>query len=532
MKQVAASSIVVVGQSNCRQLASGHSFSIQGQPVVPYSGSADVDGQYVLTSVDHRAELGLEYRSGDTQERFYGNRFVCIPAGLPFSPARITPRPTIHGPQTAVVVKGPGGDEIFTDPYGRVKVQFHWDRSGAPNPDSSCWIRVAHQNSGSAFGMIYVPRGDQEVVVQFEEGDPDRPIITGSVYNPNLMPMYVLPTKKMVSGFRSNTYPGGGGNNEITVDDTKDGEQIFMHGQKDMDQIILNDSREHVFNNRHLIVGTPGVAATGGNQREEVYQNKDLHVIANQTELIEGNMLQTVGGGSGGGNVDIVINQVKKELIKSDGNLHVQGDRKIKVDKSNNLHVQGDNKTKIDGDDNLQVQGDSKTAITGDHSLNITGDSKTSIAGDQSLAVQGDSKTMVTGNLGINILGSCKELVSGDLSLTVMGNRDEMVNSSLALGAGQQITLAAGMNVVIQAGMKLSLNGPGGFITIDSSGVAIQGNIVLINSGGSPAQGTAPSPGNPDTPDAPDNPDNPDAPDDAQVAQPAQPDAAHGIVIP
>jgi type VI secretion system secreted protein VgrG len=550
-QQLATGSIVIVGQSNCRQLASGHSFSLQEVTAIPYSGSSSADGQYVLTSVDHRCELGLEYRSGDTQGQFYANRFFCIPSGLPFTPPRQTPRPVIQGPQTAVVVKGPGGDEIFTDPYGRVKVQFHWDRSGAPNPQSSCWVRVAHQNSGSAFGMIYVPRGDQEVVVQFQEGNPDRPIITGSVYNPNIMPMYVLPTKKMVSGFRSNTYPGGGGNNEISSDDTKDGEQIYMHAQKDMDQIVLNDSREHVLNNRHLIVGTQGVSATGGNQREEVYQNKDLHVLGNQTELIEKNMLQTVGGGQGGGNADIVITQVKKELIKSDGNLHVEGARKTKIDKDNNLHVQGANKTKIDGDDNLQVQGDSKTSITGDQSLSVTGDRKTSVTGDLSLSVTGASKTSVTGGMSLTVTGDSKSAVAGDLSLTLAGdrneavggnqslsvanNRSEMIGSNSATIAGQQIYLAAGMSVVIEAGAKLTLTGPGGFITIDSSGVAIQGTIVLINSGGSAGSGTPPTPGTPDTPDNPDNPDNPDAaedPADAQAAQPVQPDVAHGIVVP
>ncbi len=580
-QQLAAGSIVVVGQSNCRQLASGHSFSIQEEPVIPYEGSSSNDGQYVLTSVDHRAELGLEYRSGDTQDRFYGNRFICIPAGLPYSPPRITPRPVIQGPQTAVVVKGPGGDEIFTDPYGRVKVQFHWDRSGDPNPDSSCWIRVAHQNSGMNFGMIYIPRGDQEVVVQFEEGNPDRPIITGSVYNPKLMPTYVLPTKKMVSGFRSNTYPGGGGNNEISSDDTKDGEQIFTHGQKDTDTIVENDTREHVLSNRHLIVGSPqggssgggsqqgggssvsslqqagGVSlanlnpstgstagslpqaatsveanlqqaggSSGGNQRELVTQNKDLHVGTNQTELIGGNMMQTVGG-----NADLVVNQVKKELIQSDGNLHVEGARKVKVNKDNNLHVQGDNKTKINGDDNLLVQGDSKTAIVGGISLSVANDTKTAIGQDVSLAVGGDHKTMIAKDLSLTIFGNRKESVTGNQSLTVTGNRDEVITNSHGM-MSRQIYMMAATNVVIEAGTKLTLNGPGGFITIDSSGVSIQGSIVLINSGGSPGRGTIPNPDSPDSPEPPDEPDGADDPADAQVAQPVQPDLAHGIVIP
>jgi type VI secretion system secreted protein VgrG len=560
MQQVAAAAIVHAGQSNCRQLASGHSFSIQGQPVVPYTGSSSSDGDYVLTSVDHRAVLGLEYRSGDTGGQFYSNRFFAIPAGLPYSPPRVTPRPVIQGPQTAVVVKGPGDDEIFTDPYGRVKVQFHWDRSGAPNPDSSCWVRVAQSSTGDNWGMIYIPRGNQEVVVQFEEGNPDRPIITGSVYNPNTMPTYPLPTKKMVSGFRTNTYPGGGGSNEISSDDTKNAEQIFTHAQKDTDTIVENDTREHVLSNRHLIVGNPqggsssgsgsnssgGSSSGSGNQRELVTQNKDQTVGGNQTELIQGNMKETVNG-----DVDIVIGGVKKELIGGDSNLHVQGSRKTQIDQDNSLTVQGDNKTQIVGDDNLQVQGDSKTAITGDQSLSVTGDGKTAITGDQSLTVTGDSKTAITGDQSLSVTGDSKTAVAGDLSLSIAGDRKEMVggDQSLTIGgslneivgsnhammAGQQIYLAGGMDVVIQAGMKLTLSGPGGFITIDSSGVAIQGTIVLINSGGSAGTGTPPQPDTPDAPDAPDTPDNPDSPDapaDAQPAQPAQPDVAHGVVIP
>src|SRR5262249_29248258 len=152
----------------------------------------NANGAYILTRVEHSASVGDAYTMGNDAGPPYTNTFQCLPAALPFRPPRTTPRPTIDGTQTAVVV-GPSVHEIFTDKYGRVKVQFSWERQGQNDANSACWVRVATLWAGKQWGIIHIPRIGQEVVVAFEEGDPDRPIIVGSVYNAAEMPPYTLP---------------------------------------------------------------------------------------------------------------------------------------------------------------------------------------------------------------------------------------------------------------------------------------------------------------------------------------------------
>jgi type VI secretion system secreted protein VgrG len=180
MQEEAAQSLLVRGASAAPVLAAGHKFSLTRHP--------DADGQYVLTSVQHRAR-----QAADGQGGAYLNSFTCIPALLPYRPPRTTPKPVVPGTQTAVVT-GPSGEEIFTDKYGRVKVQFHWDRSERRDEGSSGWVRVGALNAGTESGFLHIPRIGEEVVVAFEEGDPDRPIIVGSVYNAEHLPPLRSPT--------------------------------------------------------------------------------------------------------------------------------------------------------------------------------------------------------------------------------------------------------------------------------------------------------------------------------------------------
>src|SRR5881398_1081446 len=190
--------------------------------------------------------MGGSYETGiGSDSLHYANTFECIPSSVPFRPPRVTPEPFVQGCQTAVVV-GPGGEEIYTDKYGRVKVQFHWDREGKKNENSSCWIRVSHPWAGQGWGSVSIPRIGQEVIVDFLEGDPDQPIITGRVYNAEQMPPYALPAGGMVSGLKSNSTPGGGGHNEMSMNDTKGKEKITVHAQYDMDTTIQHDETHTV----------------------------------------------------------------------------------------------------------------------------------------------------------------------------------------------------------------------------------------------------------------------------------------------
>jgi len=240
MEQETVAGLQIKGASNCRQLVGGHKFTL--------TRHFNADGAYVVTQVEHSATLS-GFRSGEVAALDYDNRFTCIPAELPFRPARSTPRPRVDGAQTAVVV-GPKNEEIFTDKYGRVKVQFPWDRHGKFNADSSCWVRVATPWAGKGWGAVHVPRIGQEVVVDFLEGDPDRPLIVGSVFNAEQMPPFALPDGKQLSGFKTNSYPTSGGSNEITFDDTKGKEKITVHAQYDKNVTVDHDLTTTVHNNR------------------------------------------------------------------------------------------------------------------------------------------------------------------------------------------------------------------------------------------------------------------------------------------
>ncbi|OLE51442.1 MAG: hypothetical protein AUG51_23400 [Acidobacteria bacterium 13_1_20CM_3_53_8] len=279
MQQEAVPSIVINGGSTCGQLSTGHKFTLDRH--------FDADGEYVLTAISHNASLAADnYRSDSSGGFTYHNQFACIPSALPFRPPLVTEKPTVHGSQTAVVV-GPPGEEIAPDKYGRVKVQFHWDREGKSNSDSSCWIRVSQNSAGKQWGAIYIPRIGHEVIVDFLEGDPDQPIIVGSVYNASEMPPYKLPDEKTKTViFKSNSSKGGGGFNEIHVEDKKGKEKIFINAEKDK-HININS-------NRHESVGYDYHLTIGHDQFEEVQGDKHQVIAGNQTETVGSSLSITV----------------------------------------------------------------------------------------------------------------------------------------------------------------------------------------------------------------------------------------------
>jgi type VI secretion system secreted protein VgrG len=284
MQEEEAPHVVVTGASVCRAFTSGYKFTLSEH----YRN--DMNQDYLLTEVQHMASVGNSYTFADTERgETYSNQFTCIAASVPFRPPRVTPKPFVQGPQPALVV-GKSGEEIWVDKYGRVVVQFYWDRVGKDNEKSSCWVRVSQPWAGKNWGAMWIPRIGQEVLVSFLEGDPDRPLITGRVYNAEQMPPYTLPDHQTVSTFMSRSSKNGGtGNyNEIRFEDKKGDEQIFMNAEKDMDLRVEKDSREYVGANRHLIVKT--------NQQELVEGDKSGHVKGNHLEKIDGDMSLTVSG--------------------------------------------------------------------------------------------------------------------------------------------------------------------------------------------------------------------------------------------
>ena len=298
MQEEEAEHLVAHGTSQCRMFVSGYKFTLEEHP------RKDMNTDYVLTEIQHSAITDSYGSLKSPQGESYSNTFTCIPLSVPVRPLRVTPRPTVKGPQTAVVA-GPSGEEIYTDKYGRVKVQFFWDRLGKKNENSSCWIRVSQSWAGKNWGAVFLPRIGQEVIVDFLEGDPDQPLITGRVYNAEQMPPYTLPDKQTRSTFQSRSSKGGGNANynEIRFEDLKGHEQIFINAEKDMDHRVENDSREYIGNNRHLIVNASQFELVNadkhlhvkGKQNEKIERDRSLRVGRDQKQQVDGNLSLTVG---------------------------------------------------------------------------------------------------------------------------------------------------------------------------------------------------------------------------------------------
>ena len=272
MEEDAARALFIHGQSNCLHFVAGHKFTL--------AEHFDGAGDYIVSRVEHKAEVGTAFRSGDKNDFTYTNAFECFPSALVYRPARVTPQPSVRGVQTAMVV-GPSGEEIFTDKYGRVKVQFNWDRDGQQDANSSCWLRVATAWAGKQWGTIHIPRVGMEVLVDFVEGDVDSPIVVGSVYNPSSMPPYTLPDNKTRSTVMSrSTMDGGAANfNEIRFEDKKGSEQLFINAEMDLDFRTEHDARHYVGNEQHVIVVS--------NRKEQVQGNAHAHIQGDHVQKID-----------------------------------------------------------------------------------------------------------------------------------------------------------------------------------------------------------------------------------------------------
>jgi type VI secretion system secreted protein VgrG len=268
MEQEEASALRIDGESHCPSFCPGFQFTLENH--------FDGDGPYLITRVFHRARLEGDYRSADALPFRYSNRFSCAPAALPYRPRRVTPRPVIQGFQTAVVA-GPEGEDLFCDKYGRIKVQFHWDREEARNADSSCWLRVSQVWAGRGWGSFFWPRIGHEVVVAFEDGDPDRPLVTGSVYNAENVPPFRLPQMKDFAGFKSASIQGSptSNYNGLLFVDRKGQEHLAIHSER---HLVMNAEFDRSF-------------TTGRHHGERVPAARTVTV----------GRIPGTGGGSGGG---------------------------------------------------------------------------------------------------------------------------------------------------------------------------------------------------------------------------------------
>jgi type VI secretion system secreted protein VgrG len=331
MQEEAAQGLEIRGVSTCVQLTAGYRFKLDRH--------FNADGDYVLVALQHTATLEGEYRSGRGDVTLnYSNTFTAIPLALPFRPPRVTRIPRVYGAQTAVVV-GPAGEEIFTDKYGRIKVQFPWDREGKNDGDSSCWVRVATPWAGKQWGMIHIPRMGQEVVVEFVDGDVDHPLVVGSVYNAEQMPPYTLPANKTQSGVKSRSSLSGtpSNYNEIRFEDKKANEQILIHAEKNQDIEVENDETHWVGHDRTKTIDHDETTRVKHDRTETVDNDETITIHGNRTETVDKDETITIHGS-------------RAETVDKDETIKIQNNRAVTISQGNeSLNIKmGNSSTKLD----------------------------------------------------------------------------------------------------------------------------------------------------------------------------------------
>ncbi len=442
LEELATDRRVARGDANVPRFAPGTTFELTEHPIEAMNGS------WLVVDVEHEGhDPGMSSGVVGTP---YGNRFRAVPAATPIRPPRVTHRPIVHGSQTAKVV-GPSGEEIHVDEHGRIKVQFHWDRLGKNDDKSSCWIRVAQPWSGPAFGAMFIPRIGHEVVVSFLEGDPDQPLVTGSVYNGANVPPYALPAEKTKSTLKSNSSPGGGGFNELRFEDRKGEEEVFLHAQKDLATVVLHDETGDVGHDQTLTVGNDRSRAVGANEKISVSQSRKVDVGVDETDTIGANWKATIGANATvgiGGNFGLTLGGAFTESVEKSATISIGEDKEESVGKA------------------------SKETVGGNKSVAIDGSSTTEITKSSSTSVGGDATTDVDGSYALTV-GESYQLECGDAKVTVKKNGDITIE-------GKKI-IVKGSGPIEVSGSKLRVKSDGS-VDVDASGtVQIKGSAVNVN---------------------------------------------------
>ena len=399
---------VVEGESNCRTFQVGTRIDVQQHY------RSDINAQYLLTELKLRGESGglRDLREGSES---YANEFVAIPNAVKFRPRPHTPKPIIAGTQTALVV-GPAGEEIWVDKHGRIKVQFYWDEYGKDDEHSSCWVRVSSLWAGKAWGGIHIPRMGQEVVIGFLEGDPDRPLVTGRVYNADQVVPYTLPANQTQSGIKSRSSKQGGTDNfnELRFEDKKGSELIYVQAEKDLETLVENDERRTVQHDRTTTIKN--------NDTRTVKEGKDVHVIE------QGDQTNTV-------NLGDQTNEIKtgKQVIKVQQNQETtiaQGNQTIKLQ-------MGDRSLTLDmGNDEVKLSMGNRTVTLqmGDHTT------KASLGNINSEALQGielkvGQSSIKVDQMGVTIKGMMVS-VEGQIQTQIKGLMTQINGDAMLMAKG------------------------------------------------------------------------------------------------
>jgi type VI secretion system secreted protein VgrG len=389
---------ILTGQSNVTAFVPGYVFSVNGH------GLPGVDGKYALMRVHHRGgnqdgSPGVPVLEPERSEVAYSNTFECFPADRPFRPELKTPRPRIQGVQTARVV-GAGG-EVPTDAHGRIKVQFHWDRLGSRNDQSSCFVRVAQSLAGAGWGSVFLPRIGMEVLVQFVEGDPDRPVVLGCLYNGELPTPYDLPGESTRTVLRTNSSPGGNGYNELSFEDNAGAEEVYLQAQRRLRILVKDDKKQEVLGNETLKVTKDRARTVDGNQ--------NLRVASNDLNTVGANHSLDVGG---------------------DDSLGVTGNQSVSV---------GGNQT-------VGVAGNRTSNVTGVDQLNVLGAASVNVGLAMGVVVGGVLSENVGGARVVEVVGALSETV-GQASLKSEGGVEQSAGQDFSITATGNLTMSSKKNI-------------------------------------------------------------------------------------
>ncbi|MEH6501181.1 MAG: type VI secretion system tip protein TssI/VgrG, partial [Pseudoalteromonas distincta] len=314
------------GKSDVPNLISGHFLTLSEHP------RTDWNDLWLITGIHHEGKqpqvleesVTSDVKASDGFTQGYRNQFTATPWNVPFRPQLAHPKPKVLGSQTAVVT-GPEGEEIHCDQYGRIKVQFHWDREGQGNDQTSCWLRVSSSWAGNQYGGIAIPRIGMEVLITFLEGDPDQPLVTGCLYHKTHPVPYELPAHKTRSVFKTlSTAPGGGGDgyNELRIEDKKGEEQIYLHAQRDWDENIENDQKIRVGNERHDRVEANSYTEFMAEEHHTTHADRKTEIKADDHLTVANNQHVKLGTG---------------QFVEAGQEIHLSSGMKVVLDASSEI---------------------------------------------------------------------------------------------------------------------------------------------------------------------------------------------------
>jgi type VI secretion system secreted protein VgrG len=402
MQEIRAQHFLARGQGDAAGLSSGHKFKLTQYP------RADLNIEYLITA----SSIQLTSDAHDSGRADPGTECVANVEGIdsktPYRPMRVTPKPTIQGTQTAVVV-GKASEEIHTDKYGRVKIQFPWDRYGKKDENSGCWVSVSQAWAGKQWGAIHIPRIGQEVIVSFLDGDPDRPIIVGRTYNADNMPPYDLPPNATQSGIKSRSSKDGTPSNfnEIRFEDKKGEEQVYIHAEKNQDNIVENDETTDVGHDRTEVVGHDEKISVKHDRTEDVGNNETISISKNRTESVGEHEQIDIGK-----NQSISIGDNQTLTVGKKQEITVGDNRVEQVGKDETVSIAGDRKHDVGKNDMLKVTkqllidaGDQITIKTGSASITMKKDGTITIKG-KDITIDGSGKVNVKAGSDVVIKGS------------------------------------------------------------------------------------------------------------------------------